>query len=98
MLATPRSREARDEARECIFPGVAMVAPGLLYRGLLLAYAASLPVGWLAHVHVAGRDPLGAVKDPLPGLVWLLYWWIAIGLPRRGVGVLREQEGPHAAQ
>ncbi len=89
MIRAWREAEATTGDRDCISVGVVMIALGLLYWGLLLAYAASLPVGWFAQVHVAGRDPLGAVKDPLMDLIWVLYWWIAVGLVKRGLRPVR---------
>ncbi len=85
MIRGWQESEAAGEARDCMWVGVVMAAVGLLYWGLLAAYAASLPVGWFANVHVAGHDPLGAVKDPLMDLIWVLYGLVTVGLLRRGL-------------
>ena len=72
-------------ASVCADIGGAMVGLGLLYWGLLLGYAVSLSKGWLVALTVDASDPLAAVRDPFLLLVWIGYWWVAIGLLRRGL-------------
>ena len=76
----------RRAAPVCADIGGAMVGLGLLYWGLLLGYAVSLSKGWLVALTVETSDPLAAVRDPFLVLLWIGYWWVAIGLLRRGLG------------
>jgi hypothetical protein len=73
----------RGVAQDCREVGLALIAIGLLYWVMMLAYALSLPHGWFSAVHVAGGDPLGAMKDPFRWVLWLGYWALAIGMWRR---------------
>ena len=74
---------SRGLAQDCGEVALALIAIGLLYWAMMLAYAVSLPSGWFASIHMHGGNPLGITKDPFWLVFWLLYWAIAIGLWRR---------------
>ena len=84
-----QEEEWRSSGAEiCLQLGLTMVGLGLLYWGLVLAYAHTLASGWIAGLFET-TDPLASLGDPFMWTLWLVYWSVALGLLRRGLGERR---------